>query len=457
MAISSDFYLHDSDRVALHALKAVPGFTQVAKAFIKVWDERMAKIVNMSTNLRINQNQLSKYYEMLPPICEKLGIAIPELYLELDVNANAYTWGDTEPYIVITSGLIETLPEELIPTVLAHECGHIACRHCLYTTMGSFLLGSAAELLKLDGIAMLPIQVAFAYWMRCSELSADRAAAIYDGSSDKTVEMCMRFAGLDKDINVEGNIEEFMSQAAEYKKMIEDSQWNQTMEFILFSRIDHPLNAVRAYECNEWGKTDRFAKICQYINTPVEIENESIGAYLKEIPMGEPSKNYIGKSYAEVLTSFQALGFTNVKTVKNTQKGMMVKDGQVLTIRVNGKDGFEMCEWIPTDAEIIIDYYEPETEEEVAAAHPGQRRTLDSSKRYLGRMYSDVVTEFQNAGLFNIVLDEVRKDKKGWFEKDGAICNISINGQTQFDKGEWFDQNAVVKITFYSFGVKTEN
>ena len=34
--------------------------------------------------------------------------------------------------------------------------------------------------------------------MRCSELSADRAAAICDGSSDKVVEMCMRFAGFDK-------------------------------------------------------------------------------------------------------------------------------------------------------------------------------------------------------------------------------------------------------------------
>lgn len=457
MAISSDFYMHDSDRMALQALKAVPGFSQVAKAFIKGWSERRAKIINMSTNLRINQNQLSKYYDMLPPICEKLGIAIPELYLELDVNANAYTWGDTEPYIVITSGLIETVPEELIPTVLAHECGHIACHHCLYTTMGNLLLGSAAEFLKLDGIAMLPIQIAFAYWMRCSELSADRAAAIYDGSSDKTIELCMRFAGLDKDVDSEGNIEEFMSQAVEYKEMVKDSQWNQTMEFILFSRVDHPLNAVRAYECNEWGKTERFAKICKYINSPVETESESIGTYLNEIPMSESSKNYVGKNYIEALISLQKLGFINVKAVKNTQKGMMVKDGQVLAIRVNGKDGFEMCEWIPTDAEIIIDYYEPETEEEVAAAHPGQRRTPDSSKHSLGRVYQDVVDEFQNAGLSNIILDELRKDKKGWFDKEGAVCNISINGQTQFDKGEWFDQNAVVKITFYSFGIKAEN
>ena len=31
------FYMHDSDRIALQALKAIPGFTQLFKAFMKVW------------------------------------------------------------------------------------------------------------------------------------------------------------------------------------------------------------------------------------------------------------------------------------------------------------------------------------------------------------------------------------------------------------------------------------
>ena len=149
MTVDSKYYMHNSDRVALQALKSIPGFTQLLKAFMKVWNEKQFRIQNMSSNLRINEKQMSKYYEMLPPICEKLGIEIPELYLTLDVNANAYTYGDTKPFIVITSGLIETLPEELIPTVLAHECGHIACHHCLYTTMGSIILNGTSSLLSL--------------------------------------------------------------------------------------------------------------------------------------------------------------------------------------------------------------------------------------------------------------------------------------------------------------------
>lgn len=59
MAINPDFYVHESDRVALKALKAIPGFTPLLKAFMKVWSEKQFFIQNMSTNLRLSDKQLS--------------------------------------------------------------------------------------------------------------------------------------------------------------------------------------------------------------------------------------------------------------------------------------------------------------------------------------------------------------------------------------------------------------
>ncbi len=91
------------------ALKAIPGFSQVMKAFMKIWDEKVARIKNMSMNLQLSEKQMEKYYNMLLPICEKLEIDVPELYVTLDVTANACTWGDTKPYIVVNSGLFEFL------------------------------------------------------------------------------------------------------------------------------------------------------------------------------------------------------------------------------------------------------------------------------------------------------------------------------------------------------------
>lgn len=107
MKLNSNIFMHPSDKAALKALKAIPAFTPLTKSFMKVWNERMFRLTNLSSNIKLSEHQLSKYYNMLPPICEKLGIDVPDLYLELDVVPNAYTSGDTNPFIVMTSGLLD--------------------------------------------------------------------------------------------------------------------------------------------------------------------------------------------------------------------------------------------------------------------------------------------------------------------------------------------------------------
>lgn len=329
--------MHESDRVALKALKAIPGFTPLLKAFMKVWSEKQFFIQNMSTNLRLSDKQLSKYYNMLPPICEKLGIDVPELYLELDVVPNAYTSGDTKPFIVITSGLLETMPEELIPTVLAHECGHIACHHVLYRTMGNLILSQAIDYLGLgDSIAVLPIQVAFYYWMRCSELSADRAAVICDGTAGKMVEVCMRFAGYDKDIKEPASIQEFMNQAVEYKQMVKDSAWNKTLEFLMFHNKTHPLTAVRAYECDAWAKTADFHNINSYLRGISRSNGVKLLGNGLRVPMEYSSRHFVGRNHQEVVAYLQSIGFTNIWLTPQNEGGMLTQDGDVTGAFING-------------------------------------------------------------------------------------------------------------------------
>ena len=221
MAVDSNFFIHEDDRAALEALKAIPGFTPFIKAFMKTWNETQFRILNMSSRVRLSEEQLPKYFAMLDPICKTIGIEKPELYLEMNVVPNSYTYGDTDPFIVLTSGLIECLPDELIPTVLAHECGHIACHHTLYRTMGQMILGSAVMLLPGIGtLISLPLKIAFAYWMRCSEFSADRAAVICDGSPDKVIELCMRLSGYSKQIEDTASTDQFLKQALEYKELL---------------------------------------------------------------------------------------------------------------------------------------------------------------------------------------------------------------------------------------------
>ena len=460
MKIDPRFYMHPSDRAGLKTLQAIPGFSALYKAYMKIYNERQMRVLNMSSNLRINKRQLSKYYRMLPPICKKLGIEVPEMYLSLNAEVNAHTFGDTKPYIVLNSGLLEVIPEELIPTVIAHECGHIACHHVLYINMGNFLFGkflSGTDSILGGGestiktLITLPIQMAYYHWRRCGEFSADRAAAICDGSAEGVVSMCMHFAGYDKRYAEQADPQVFLDQAIEYKQMINDSSWDRTLEMIFLTQTDHPFNAIRAYECNEWVKNHRFPKIVDYSNIPHSVSPGALSKYMQEIPMLESSKNCIGKPYEDVRQQLYQLGFASVTLHKVTNHRGLWREGDVIGIRVNGRDGFEAGEWIPINADVVIDFYAAETEAEAQIAHRGQRRVPDSSKSYFNRPYQEVAAEFQGAGFMNITYEEVKHSKKGFFDRNQSVEEISMGGQTSFEAGEWFDQNAKVKIYYRTF------
>lgn len=442
MELDSKLYIHDSDKAALAALKVIPGFTQVMRAFMKVWNEQQFKLINMSTNLKLGEDQMKKYYDMLPPICEKLGIEIPEMYVELDVVPNAYTYGDTKPFIVLTSGLFETIPEELLPTVIAHECGHIACHHTLYRTMGRAILGGASAFVSgLGNIALYPIQLAFAYWMRCSEFSADRAAIICDGNADKVIEMCMRFAGCDKDIIASSNVDAFIDQAKEYRELVKNSAWNKTLEFIMFKNYDHPLNAVRAYEGKEWATTERFNNIMNYINCPSDSASQKLPIQLN------PHK-IIGKKFEDVQTKLMGLGFSDITMVRTTENPGKEKSGNVFGISIDGNEDLKE-DFYSKDSSIILTYYEDKTDDEIASEHPGEILVEEGSKYYIGKDYKEVHEALSNLGFTNVEDKEMALPKFGKWGKEGTLAKIVIGDVSQFDKKSWFSPEAVVLLYYY--------
>lgn len=442
MSLDIDLFIHPSDKAAMKALKAIPGFEQVTKAYMSIWNERQFRITNMSSCLRISSDQMPEYYAMLPPICEKLGIEIPELYLKLDVEPNSYTYGDTKPFIVMTTGLFETIPEDLIPTVLAHECGHIACHHTMFTTMASVILSGTALLPGVASLVTFPMQMALAYWSRCSEFSADRAAIIYDDTSDKMTNVCFRLAGYDKDIGAKGNIEAFIAQAEEYIAMRDDSTWNKTLEFLMYSQNSHPLTAVRAYECRTWAQSEQFAKIQSYLGTP-----DAARLYVKDIPAPESAKRFIGMPFEKVEDILARSGFQHISVERTTDKGLLTKEGQVTAVCIGDDDGFSQGTWFNERSEVRITYFHVPTQEELAASNPGKVQLPISSKKVIGRSYLDVQSALTNAGFTNVILEE-QQVKKSFFSKDDAIVLISVDGKADFDMGEWLPLDTPIKIVY---------
>ena len=440
MPVNCNVFIHESDKAALDALKAIPGFTQFTKAFMSGWNEKLMYIDNMASNVRISEKQLPVYREMLFPICEKLGIDVPDLFLKLDVHPNAWTYGDTKPYIIITSGLLETVPQELIPTVLAHECGHIACHHVLYRTMGQILLNGAAGFMGggLGNIALLPIKAAFAYWMRCSEFSADRAAMLCDGRADNVIEMCMRFAGFDKGIPFEMNVDAFMEQAEEYHKLTTDDKWNKTLATMMYSFNSHPINAVRAYECREWAGSEEFVKAMEYLEA---YRNNT----LDEIPLPFSLKQLVNRDYEEVCDELRSYGLTNIDSIRITDRSPFMRNGAIVSVTLNDRADIPEGEWVNIDSHICLTYYMPLTEEELSH----QIRLPKAFSQYFGRDITEVENDFRETGFTNIVTEPLRDLTDPFDEKMRKVFLVTIDRNMKFEKGDPVSRDAQIRIIYH--------
>ncbi len=242
-------------------------------------NDKQKTIINMSSKIRITEQQLPKVYFMVQSICNKIGIEMPELYLELNREPNARTYGTEKFTIVIHSGLLECFQDDELYAVLAHECGHIACKHGLYHTIGGLVLSGGEFGLHelgsyLNGKGLLggwagsivstvdsALELALFHWYRCSEFSADRVAIICCGSAEPVIETMMRLAGGTTHIDAQINKEAFILQATDYIKCMEDDKINKGLEFLMTKNNTHPLLSVRAYEARKFVESDEFKKI----------------------------------------------------------------------------------------------------------------------------------------------------------------------------------------------------
>ncbi len=213
----------------------------------------------MASSVRLSETQLPEIYKHLPPICKKLGIAEPEFYLVMDPMPNAWTFGDTKIFITVTSGLLAMMNDEELDAIIAHECGHILCRHVLYHSVANYIL-SGIDSLGILGKLTIPIQLRFLYWQRKSELSCDRAAAIV--TSPETVSQTMaRLSAGPRDLTDKLNLEEWASQAEKYDEIWNSSNWNKALQVYAIAKQSHPFAAVRVREILKWEKTEEYNRI----------------------------------------------------------------------------------------------------------------------------------------------------------------------------------------------------
>lgn len=257
-------FIHPEDEAALRQLESIPGFPDLVKKVLSLGLEQLQYGINMASTVRLSPSQLPELYKHLPPICEKLGIAEPEFYLEMNPMPNAYTFGDTRIFVTITSGLVEMMDDEELDAVIAHECGHILCHHVLYHSIARYILGGA-DALGLLGSLAAPIKLAILYWYRKSELSCDRCSSIIT-SPETVCRVMARLSGGPKSLTEGINMQEWARQADKYDEIRTNGVWNKTLQIYATMAQSHPFSAVRVREILKWGESSQYLNLMQSLN-----------------------------------------------------------------------------------------------------------------------------------------------------------------------------------------------
>lgn len=247
-------FIHPEDRAALEKLKAIPLLDTAVRQYMKHLTEDLLHGINMASKIRLGPGQLPELHGVLVDVCAKLDLPVPEFYLEMDPQPNAYTCGDTNPFVVINSGIVDLLRPDELKVVIAHECGHIVCHHVLYHMLAQFILTAGGGVASIFGAGLItePLKWALTYWVRRSEFSADRVAAYVMGDADVVARTMMRLAGGGSRITSAVNMDAFMRQAAEYDKFIRDSDKSGFLQNWMIKDLDHPYPAIRAAEVVKW-------------------------------------------------------------------------------------------------------------------------------------------------------------------------------------------------------------
>ncbi|MBP3257830.1 MAG: M48 family metallopeptidase [Bacteroidales bacterium] len=241
--------MHPSDVKAIQAIKSLRGFDDLVRLAMDYGYEHLIRGENLGEMIKVTSENFPQVYYPFLKVIRRVGIDEPELYIYNDPVMNAYTYGDTAPFVAISSSVVEKLNQDELMGVLAHECGHIVCHHTLYNTILAMLINGGFALNILSETLLMPIYAALRYWSRCSEFSADRCSAAVVGERTFQMENLKMTCGL---AEVYGSPYQLVEQAREYQNHCTVTLWDRLQQSFRVLFNTHPQSCQRALEIDRW-------------------------------------------------------------------------------------------------------------------------------------------------------------------------------------------------------------
>ncbi|MCS6809617.1 MAG: M48 family metallopeptidase [Candidatus Kapabacteria bacterium] len=296
--ISPRAWEHPADRAALSTLQAVPGLDVLLQKVIGATTERSLRLAALASAVRVSERQFTKVHTLLCEACRVLDVQNPpELFVAANPFVNARAVGVDNPFIMLNSSLLDTLNDEELLAVIAHELAHCLSGHLLYSTLLVLLTNFTLPVLSsipLGGAAIMAIRMALMEWYRKSELSCDRAALLVVQDPEVCYTLEMKLAGGRHVTDM--NINEFFAQAYEYESG--GTMVDSIHKVLNLLGETHPFPVVRLVELKKWVDSGEYARILSggfaqnddtmprmydapHYATPDDVERESIVENIK--------------------------------------------------------------------------------------------------------------------------------------------------------------------------------
>jgi Zn-dependent protease with chaperone function len=273
IGLKANQFRHPLDLAATQALKQLPGLDVAIRNLLGPVAEQFFYLNNIASSILVGENQLPHLHKLLVEAARVLDIEPPQLYVQQNPVPNAYTFAmrGKQPFMVIHTSLIEMLTPEEIQAVMAHELGHLKCDHGVYLTMANLLVLGASLLPSWGAILAQSLQERMLDWLRCAELTCDRAALLSVQDPKIVMSVLMKLAGGSPSLAPLLNLDAFIAQARAYDA-IGETQLGEMLKSAHTAQLTHPVPVLRAREIDRWASSVQYQHLIDEAKTHYNSE-----------------------------------------------------------------------------------------------------------------------------------------------------------------------------------------
>lgn len=264
IGLKADQFRHPLDREATNSLRQLPGLDLVVRSVLGSTAEQVFRFNNLASSILVGDRQLPHLHQLLANASQILDLEPPDLYIQQNPVPNAYTFAmrGEKPFMVIHTSLVEMLTEAELQAVMAHELGHLKCEHGVYLTLANLLVLATNTLPVWGTLIAQSMQEQMMSWLRCAELSCDRAAFLVSQDPKIVMSVLMKLAGGSPSLAPLLNLDAFMEQAKTYETLSQ-SQLGIMLRETQMAQLSHPVPVIRAQAVWQWSGSQEYSSLLE--------------------------------------------------------------------------------------------------------------------------------------------------------------------------------------------------